>query len=48
MNIQRALLSAILAMGLSVALPFSVEAALPAMVDTQALPSLAPMLDRAG
>lgn len=48
MKIQRAVLSTtLLAMSLSVAIPVSVQAALPAMVDNQALPSLAPMLERA-
>ena len=48
MKIQRAVLSTtLLAMSLSVAIPVSVQAALPAMVDNQALPTLAPMLERA-
>jgi serine protease Do/serine protease DegQ len=48
MNSQRAVLSAtLLAMSFFTAFPFPVQAALPAMVDTQALPSLAPMLERA-
>lgn len=48
MNTQRSLLSAIaLALSLIVVLPMPVFAALPATVDGQPLPTLAPMLERA-
>ena len=48
MNIQRVLLPTTLpAISLAIALPCPVEAGLPAVVDNQTLPSLAPMLERA-
>jgi S1-C subfamily serine protease len=48
MTTQRPLLSAaLLALSLTVALPSPVRAALPASVDGQALPTLAPMLEQA-
>ncbi len=48
MNIRRVLFPAvILAISLSIALPSPVEAGLPALMDNQTLPSLAPMLERA-
>lgn len=48
MNTQRFLLpAALLALGLAVAAPLPAPAGLPAMADNQALPSLAPMLERA-
>ncbi len=48
MNIQRILLpTTLLAISLAMALPCPAEAGLPAMVDDQTLPSLAPMLERA-
>ncbi|MDS4040603.1 MAG: DegQ family serine endoprotease [Candidatus Competibacter sp.] len=48
MNTQRFLLpAALLALGLAVAAPLPAPAGLPAMMDNQALPSLAPMLERA-
>ena len=48
MNIQRVLLPTILlAISLAIALPCPVGAGLPAVVDNQTLPSLAPMLERA-
>ena len=48
MNIRRVLFPAvILAISLSIALPLPVEAGLPALMDNQTLPSLAPMLERA-
>ena len=48
MNTQRFLLpAALLALGLAVAAPLPAPAGLPAMVDNPALPSLAPMLERA-
>ncbi|MFO1421468.1 MAG: DegQ family serine endoprotease [Candidatus Competibacteraceae bacterium] len=48
MNTQRFLLpAALLVLGLAVAAPLPAPAGLPAMMDNQALPSLAPMLERA-
>ena len=48
MTIQRPLLSAtLLALSLTIALPLPVLAALPAAVDGQPLPTLAPMLEQA-
>ena len=48
MNIQRTLLpTVLLALGLAIAVPAPVQAALPAAVDGQPLPTLAPLLERA-
>jgi serine protease Do/serine protease DegQ len=48
MNNQRSLLpAALLALGLAITIPSPVQAALPAAVDGQPLPTLAPMLERA-
>ncbi|HCB14117.1 MAG TPA: serine endoprotease DegQ [Gammaproteobacteria bacterium] len=47
MNRQCSLLLAVLALSVTVAMPLPVSAALPAMIDGQAMPTLAPMLERA-